>query len=258
MINKTHFYFTVLLFPVFSYAGGSLQLCNKYADRYGSSVGSDSYKKYFSHISPMARIDCNTNEDTRFSLNSEGDGVGQYGYDKSKAQIKGMASGKITIKSTETEFTGHTTFKKESLFQSDIGLDNNKIINVKDGSLSETSKDAVNGSQLFKINKSKADKTALAKTDEKVGQNAGSITANRYEITQHGTDIRSLRETKADKTALDTTNKQVTDNAGKIAVNEKSISGLQDIKADKTALDTTNKQVTDNAGKIAVNEKSIS
>lgn len=259
MSNFKYYFFLITFTSEFIYAGGSLQLCNKHIDTYGSSIGSESYKKDLTHYSSVTKIICNTNDDARFSLNSEGDGLGQYGYDASKAQIKGMASGKITIRSTETTFTGY------SKFQNNISLDNNKIFNIKDGTLSENSKEAVNGSQLFKIDSVKADKVSLNNTDKNVSENADSINKldenlkktnqqieiNTTSINKHNMELKEYNSAIKD---IDFKTRDLTNTAdilSKIAIktqqdmneNTQSISRLNQDKADKAQLAETDKRV---------------
>lgn len=273
MSNFKYYFFLITFTSEFIYAGGSLQLCNKHIDTYGSSIGSESYKKDLTHYSSVTKIICNTNDDARFSLNSEGDGLGQYGYDASKAQIKGMASGKITIRSTETTFTGY------SKFQNNISLDNNKIFNIKDGTLSENSKEAVNGSQLFKIDSVKADKVSLNNTDKNVSENADSINKldenlkktnqqieiNTTSINKHNMELKEYNSAIKD---IDFKTRDLTNTAdilSKIAIktqqdmneNTQSISRLNQDKADKAQLAETDKRVDANAHNIATYQNSI-
>ncbi|HHU0603208.1 TPA: hypothetical protein ACT91X_002078, partial [Proteus mirabilis] len=267
------YFFLITFTSEFIYAGGSLQLCNKHIDTYGSSIGSESYKKDLTHYSSVTKIICNTNDDARFSLNSEGDGLGQYGYDASKAQIKGMASGKITIRSTETTFTGY------SKFQNNISLDNNKIFNIKDGTLSENSKEAVNGSQLFKIDSVKADKVSLNNTDKNVSENADSINKldenlkktnqqieiNTTSINKHNMELKEYNSAIKD---IDFKTRDLTNTAdilSKIAIktqqdmneNTQSISRLNQDKADKAQLAETDKRVDANAHNLAMHQTRI-
>ena len=273
MSNFKYYFFLITFTSEFIYAGGSLQLCNKHIDTYGSSIGSESYKKDLTHYSSVTKIICNTNDDARFSLNSEGDGLGQYGYDASKAQIKGMASGKITIRSTETTFTGY------SKFQNNISLDNNKIFNIKDGTLSENSKEAVNGSQLFKIDSVKADKVSLNNTDKNVSENADSINKldenlkktnqqieiNTTSINKHNMELKEYNSAIKD---IDFKTRDLTNTAdilSKIAIktqqdmneNTQSISRLNQDKADKAQLAETDKQVDANAHNLAMHQTHI-
>ncbi|MFB0687859.1 hypothetical protein ACEU1J_13125 [Proteus mirabilis] len=273
MSNFKYYFFLITFTSEFIYAGGSLQLCNKHIDTYGSSIGSESYKKDLTHYSSVTKIICNTNDDARFSLNSEGDGLGQYGYDASKAQIKGMASGKITIRSTETTFTGY------SKFQNNISLDNNKIFNIKDGTLSENSKEAVNGSQLFKIDSVKADKVSLNNTDKNVSENADSINKldenlkktnqqieiNTTSINKHNMELKEYNSAIKD---IDFKTRDLTNTAdilSKIAIktqqdmneNTQSISRLNQDKADKAQLAETDKRVDANAHNLAMHQTRI-
>ncbi|MFF0995969.1 YadA C-terminal domain-containing protein [Proteus mirabilis] len=273
MSNFKYYFFLITFTSEFIYAGGSLQLCNKHIDTYGSSIGSESYKKDLTHYSSVTKIICNTNDDARFSLNSEGDGLGQYGYDASKAQIKGMASGKITIRSTETTFTGY------SKFQNNISLDNNKIFNIKDGTLSENSKEAVNGSQLFKIDSVKADKVSLNNTDKNVSENADSINKldenlkktnqqieiNTTSINKYNMELKEYNSAIKD---IDFKTRDLTNTAdilSKIAIktqqdmneNTQSISRLNQDKADKAQLAETDKRVDANTHNIATYQNSI-
>ncbi|HGN0843273.1 TPA: YadA-like family protein [Proteus mirabilis] len=273
MSNFKYYFFLITFTSEFIYAGGSLQLCNKHIDTYGSSIGSESYKKDLTHYSSVTKIICNTNDDARFSLNSEGDGLGQYGYDASKAQIKGMASGKITIRSTETTFTGY------SKFQNNISLDNNKIFNIKDGTLSENSKEAVNGSQLFKIDSVKADKVSLNNTDKNVSENADSINKldenlkktnqqieiNTTSINKHNMELKEYNSAIKD---IDFKTRDLTNTAdilSKIAIktqqdmneNTQSISRLNQDKADKAQLAETDKRVDANDHNLAMHQTRI-
>ncbi|MFF0934583.1 hypothetical protein [Proteus mirabilis] len=273
MSNFKYYFFLITFTSEFIYAGGSLQLCNKHIDTYGSSIGSESYKKDLTHYSSVTKIICNTNDDARFSLNSEGDGLGQYGYDASKAQIKGMASGKITIRSTETTFTGY------SKFQNNISLDNNKIFNIKDGTLSENSKEAVNGSQLFKIDSVKADKVSLNNTDKNVSENADSINKldenlkktnqqieiNTTSINKYNMELKEYNSAIKD---IDFKTRDLTNTAdilSKIAIktqqdmneNTQSISRLNQDKADKAQLVETDKRVDANAHNLAMHQTRI-
>ena len=273
MSNFKYYFFLITFTSEFIYAGGSLQLCNKHIDTYGSSIGSESYKKDLTHYSSVTKIICNTNDDARFSLNSEGDGLGQYGYDASKAQIKGMASGKITIRSTETTFTGY------SKFQNNISLDNNKIFNIKDGTLSENSKEAVNGSQLFKIDSVKADKVSLNNTDKNVSENADSINKldenlkktnqqieiNTTSINKHNMELKEYNSAIKD---IDFKTRDLTNTAdilSKIAIktqqdmneNTQSISRLNQDKADKAQLAETDKRVDANAHNLVMHQTRI-
>ncbi|EPG7173292.1 hypothetical protein LL259_003860, partial [Proteus mirabilis] len=229
--------------------------------------------KDLTHYSSVTKIICNTNDDARFSLNSEGDGLGQYGYDASKAQIKGMASGKITIRSTETTFTGY------SKFQNNISLDNNKIFNIKDGTLSENSKEAVNGSQLFKIDSVKADKVSLNNTDKNVSENADSINKldenlkktnqqieiNTTSINKHNMELKEYNSAIKD---IDFKTRDLTNTAdilSKIAIktqqdmneNTQSISRLNQDKADKAQLAETDKRVDANAHNLVMHQTRI-
>ncbi|MDM2833019.1 YadA family autotransporter adhesin, partial [Citrobacter sp. Cpo091] len=73
----------------------------------------------------------------------------------------------------------------------------NKITNVAAGDLSESSTDAVNGSQLFE-------------TNEKVDQNTTDIAANTTNITQNSTAIENLNTSVSD---INTSITGLTDNA---------------------------------------------
>ncbi|EAX3603300.1 autotransporter adhesin SadA, partial [Salmonella enterica] len=73
----------------------------------------------------------------------------------------------------------------------------NKITNVAAGELSESSTDAVNGSQLFE-------------TNEKVAQNTTDIAANTTNITQNSTAIENLNTSVSD---INTSITGLTDNA---------------------------------------------
>ncbi|HFJ4512355.1 TPA: ESPR-type extended signal peptide-containing protein, partial [Salmonella enterica] len=73
----------------------------------------------------------------------------------------------------------------------------NKITNVAAGELSESSTDAVNGSQLFE-------------TNEKVDQNTTDIAANTTNITQNSTAIENLNTSVSD---INTSITGLTDNA---------------------------------------------
>nr|HAT2260114.1 autotransporter adhesin SadA [Citrobacter freundii] len=100
----------------------------------------------------------------------------------------------ITNLSTDALSWDETT----SSFSSSHGSSTaNKITNVAAGDLSESSTDAVNGSQLFE-------------TNEKVDQNTTDIAANTTNITQNSTAIENLNTSVSD---INTSITGLTDNA---------------------------------------------
>ncbi|MFT4465620.1 MAG: hypothetical protein ACMX3H_14310 [Sodalis sp. (in: enterobacteria)] len=103
-------------------------------------------------------LNCDLNHNPAFSLNSAGTEKGGMGFDRSNTQITGYKDGKMEI-----------TAKKGVEVKGKIDMKDNSINQLKPGSLSKDSKDAVNGSQLFS-------------TNENVSKNADGISKNTHSI----------------------------------------------------------------------------
>ncbi|EDR2698345.1 hypothetical protein ZQ88_001517 [Salmonella enterica subsp. enterica] len=113
-----------------------------------------------------------------------------------------FGSGAVTSAKNSVAIGSNSTATEENVVS--VGSDalKRKIVNVGNGAISESSTDAVNGSQLFAI-------------DEKVSQNTTNITANTTSINQNSTDI-------ATNTA------SIDQNTTDIATNTNNINSLSD------------------------------
>ncbi|EAC1076558.1 hypothetical protein QE84_003201 [Salmonella enterica subsp. enterica] len=113
-----------------------------------------------------------------------------------------FGSGAVTSAKNSVAIGSNSTATEENVVS--VGSDalKRKIVNVGNGAISESSTDAVNGSQLFAI-------------DEKVSQNTTNITANTTSINQNSTDI-------ATNTA------SIDQNTTDIATNTTNINSLSD------------------------------
>jgi autotransporter adhesin len=78
-----------------------------------------------------------------FSLNNAGDANGGYGYDTSTARVAGYQNGTLDLKGKSVLIHGPTTF------DSVVTMSNKKIVQLAAGTVSASSTDAVNGSQLY-------------------------------------------------------------------------------------------------------------
>ena len=172
--------------------------------------------------------------------------------------------GSITIGGTQVTNNGLTIKGGPSVTEKGVDAGNKKVMNVADGDINETSKDAVNGSQLYQavnnINKNvNAAKTELEEGDNvtitsRVGNNGQTIykvssTDNSAHV-QGGSDAVSV--TKAETTRKDglTT---VTDYTVDLSSKTKD-----DIKKGVDAHDTvTNKGLTFNADKGTTGAKKL-
>ena len=172
--------------------------------------------------------------------------------------------GSITIGGTQVTNNGLTIKNGPSVTEKGVDAGNKKVTNVADGDINETSKDAVNGSQLYQavnnINKNvNAAKTELEEGDNvtitsRVGNNGQTIykvssTDNSAHV-QGGSDAVSV--TKAETTRKDglTT---VTDYTVDLSSKTKD-----DIKKGVDAHDTvTNKGLTFNADKGTTGAKKL-
>ena len=164
--------------------------------------------------------------------------------------------GSITIGGTQVTNNGLTIKNGPSVTEKGVDAGNKKVTNVADGDINETSKDAVNGSQLYQavnnINKNvNAAKTELEEGDNvtitsRVGNNGQTIykvssTDNSAHV-QGGSDAVSV--TKAETTRRDGST-TVTDYTVDLSSKTKD-----DIKKGVDAHDTvTNKGLTFNADK---------
>ena len=172
--------------------------------------------------------------------------------------------GSITIGGTQVTNNGLTIKNGPSVTEKGVDAGNKKVTNVADGDINETSKDAVNGSQLYQavnnINKNvNAAKTELEEGDNvtitsRVGNNGQTIykvssTDNSAHV-QGGSDAVSV--TKAETTRKDGST-TVTDYTVDLSSKTKD-----DIKKGVDAHDTvTNKGLTFNADKGTTGAKKL-
>nr|WP_314741808.1 YadA-like family protein [uncultured Haemophilus sp.] len=172
--------------------------------------------------------------------------------------------GSITIGGTQVTNNGLTIKGGPSVTEKGVDAGNKKVTNVADGDINETSKDAVNGSQLYQavnnINKNvNAAKTELEEGDNvtitsRVGNNGQTIykvssTDNSAHV-QGGSDAVSV--TKAETTRKDGST-TVTDYTVDLSSKTKD-----DIKKGVDAHDTvTNKGLTFNADKGTTGAKKL-
>ena len=172
--------------------------------------------------------------------------------------------GSITIGGTQVTNNGLTIKNGPSVTEKGVDAGNKKVTNVADGDINETSKDAVNGSQLYQavnnINKNvNAAKTELEEGDNvtitsRVGNNGQTIykvssTDNSAHV-QGGSDAVSV--TKAETTRRDGST-TVTDYTVDLSSKTKD-----DIKKGVDAHDTvTNKGLTFNADKGTTGAKKL-
>ena len=172
--------------------------------------------------------------------------------------------GSITIGGTQVTNNGLTIKNGPSVTEKGVDAGNKKVTNVADGDINATSKDAVNGSQLYQavnnINKNvNAAKTELEKGDNvtitsRVGNNGQTIykvssTDNSAHV-QGGSDAVSV--TKAETTRKDGST-TVTDYTVDLSSKTKD-----DIKKGVDAHDTvTNKGLTFNADKGTTGAKKL-
>ncbi|ENK3134575.1 YadA-like family protein [Salmonella enterica] len=108
-----------------------------------------------------------------------------------------FGSGAVTSAKNSVAIGSNSTATEENVVS--VGSDalKRKIVNVGNGAISESSTDAVNGSQLFE-------------TNEKVDQNTTDIAANTTNITQNSTAIENLNTSVSD---INTSITGLTDNA---------------------------------------------
>ena len=141
-----------------------------------------------------------------------------------------------------------------------INAGNKKITNLASGAVSETSKDAVNGSQLWKV-KTTADKAA-ADADaalDKAKTNAKDIKANGEKIAANSDKITANEKAIAgNKEAIKNNAGNIKSNGERIAANEKAIAGNKTaIEKNAGAIADNAKDIKANGDKIEVNSKDI-
>ncbi len=163
----------------------------------------------------------------------------------------------------------------------------NKIINVQDGVISETSKDAVNGSQLYDLkqdallwngtafsaahgtdaiskitnvedgtisdtSKDAVNGSQLKDTKDDVATNTANIADNTADIATNTTDIATNTANIADNTA------DIATNTTDIATNTANIAGnTADIATNTTDIATNTANIADNTADIATNTTDI-
>ncbi len=163
----------------------------------------------------------------------------------------------------------------------------NKIINVKDGVISETSKDAVNGSQLYDLqqdallwngtafsaahgseatskitnvedgtisdtSKDAVNGSQLKETKDDVATNTANIADNTADIATNTTDIATNTANIADNTA------DIATNTTDIATNTANIAdNTADIATNTTDIATNTANIADNTADIATNTANI-
>ena len=169
-----------------------------------------------------------------------------------KDPVTGDATGDLTIATKpdvthESVTTGDTVMNDDgvtitggpSMTKDGVDAGSEKITNVAKGDISETSTDAVNGSQLKDTNnRVDVNEGHIANNTTNITKNAGDIANNTTNITKNTGDI-----------ANNTTN--ITKNTGDIANNTTNITK----NAGDIANNTTN--ITKNAGDIANNASDI-
>ena len=170
----------------------------------------------------------------------------------------------------------------------------NKIINVKDGVISETSKDAVNGSQLYDLqqdallwngtafsaahgseatskitnvedgtisdtSKDAVNGSQLKETKDDVATNTANIADNTADIATNTTDIATNTANIADNTAdIANNTANIADNTADIATNTTDIATNTANIADNTAdIATNTTDIATNTADIATNASSI-
>ncbi|MFP3801136.1 ESPR-type extended signal peptide-containing protein [Paraburkholderia sp. SIMBA_027] len=130
---------------------GSLELCSGAAGYAWGNTGG------------YERIDCSTDgkgttDGLTFSLNNAGDGYGGYGFTTSTARVSGYADGTLVNygKTVEIRGTGGGTGSDAAVkvygtaaFDSQVMMTGHKIVGLADGDVNATSKQAINGSQLY-------------------------------------------------------------------------------------------------------------
>ncbi|WP_321892005.1 ESPR-type extended signal peptide-containing protein [Paraburkholderia tropica] len=130
---------------------GSLELCSGAAGYAWGNTGG------------YERIDCSTDgkgttDGLTFSLNNAGDGYGGYGFTASTARVSGYADGTLVNygKTVEIRGTGGGTGSDAAVkvygtaaFDSQATMTGHKIVGLADGDVNATSKQAINGSQLY-------------------------------------------------------------------------------------------------------------
>ncbi|RQN35198.1 ESPR-type extended signal peptide-containing protein [Paraburkholderia tropica] len=130
---------------------GSLELCSGAAGYAWGNTGG------------YERIDCSTDgkgttDGLTFSLNNAGDGYGGYGFTTSTARVSGYADGTLVNygKTVEIRGTGGGTGSDAAVkvygtaaFDSQATMTGHKIVGLADGDVNATSKQAINGSQLY-------------------------------------------------------------------------------------------------------------
>jgi len=118
---------------------GGLELCSGASGySWGSSGGSE-------------LLDCSvdgkgTTDGLTFSLDNAADSKGGYGFNASTVQVAGYQNGTLNIKGASVMVYGPTTFN------SVVTMSNQKIVQLAPGLVSNTSTEAVNGSQLYATN----------------------------------------------------------------------------------------------------------
>ncbi|WP_321959629.1 ESPR-type extended signal peptide-containing protein [Paraburkholderia tropica] len=130
---------------------GSLELCSGAAGYAWGNTGG------------YERIDCSVDgkgktDGLTFSLNNAGDGYGGYGFTASTARVSGYADGTLVNygKTVEIRGTGGGTGSDAAVkvygtaaFDSQATMTGHKIVGLADGDVNATSKQAINGSQLY-------------------------------------------------------------------------------------------------------------
>ncbi|MCV1644633.1 YadA-like family protein, partial [Escherichia coli] len=128
-----------------------------------------------------------------------------------------------------------------------------KITNVEDGTISDTSKDAVNGSQL------KETKDDVATNTANIADNTADIATNTANIADNTTDIATNTANIATNTTdIATNTANIADNTADIATNTTDIATNTANIADNTANIATNTtDIATNTADIATNASSI-
>ncbi len=134
-----------------------------------------------------------------------------------------FGSGAVTSAKNSVAIGSNSTATEENVVS--VGSDalKRKIVNVGNGAISESSTDAVNGSQLFDTNEKVDKNTAdIATNTDSINQNTADITANTDSINQNTTDIA------ANTTSINQNTTDIATNTTNINNLSDSITGLTD------------------------------
>jgi|GEM_PF-677181 len=167
-------------------------------------------------------------------------------------QIQNVAAGQLSATSTDA-VNGSQLFATNSAIADAVVYDSSthakvtlgnagtpvQLTNVKNGALSASSSDAVNGSQLYA-------------TNQQVTQNTSDISTLNTNVAQNTADIAG------NTTSINTLNTNVTKNTSDISTLTTNVAqNTSDISGNTSSINTLNTQVTQNKSDIAGNTTSI-